>query len=370
MRVLLAVTWYTPRNEDNISAGIFHYEQALQLKKKCDVAIFWPYDQTIIGFEKDSSSGVLTYRSGRRNGKIVSRVDVIWNYRKVIEDFKPDVIHAHVANPMGKISLLLGKFYNIPVVITEHQPIELMNLNSVGRKTIMKEVYKQSAYNACVSDDLSKKMKAEFSGITFNTIYNPVTIPHNNRRFTSVRMNGCVNCCIIASFYDKDIKGLQYLLPAIKMILRENHKIVLHIIGGGKYLNFYKSMAEALSLKKNVVFYGVCNKEKVIDIMKQMDFVVSASLFESAGVSVEEALCLGKPVVVTKSGGCNSLVDRTNAIIVDKGSIEALKDGIEAMIKKYHIFNSKKIMMDAKEKFSEEAITNRYIKIYNSVIKK
>lgn len=43
MNVLMMVSWYTRLNKE-ISAGIFHYEQIMNMKEKCNVALFWPFD--------------------------------------------------------------------------------------------------------------------------------------------------------------------------------------------------------------------------------------------------------------------------------------------------------------------------------------
>lgn len=127
-------------------------------------------------------------------------------------------------------------------------------------------------------------------------------------------------------------------------------------------------MAYELGIQDNCKFYGQLSKEETYKIIKSMDFAISASLTESAGVFVEESMMLGKPLVVTKSGGADSLVGKDAAIIVEKNDVTALSDGIKYMIDNFYRFDSKKITEYAVEKFDMENINNKYINVYKRII--
>ena len=179
-----------------------------------------------------------------------------------------------------------------------------------------------------------------------------------------------LNCGIIAAFYDKTVKGYQYLLPAIKILIEKGYNINLHICGGGQYLDYYKKMAIDLGIENNCIFYGQIEKNQVYYIISKMDFIISASIFESAGISVEEAMLLGKPLVVTRSGGASSLVNNKTAIVVDTKSTDALVKGIQNMIEKRKLFNSKEIKNYAINNFSIQTVTNQYLHLYNDLLNK
>ncbi|SFT54040.1 Glycosyltransferase involved in cell wall bisynthesis [Selenomonas sp. GACV-9] len=368
MNVLMVVSWYTSKNSKKITEGIFHYEQAISLQKYCNVAIYWPFDGENLHVVKDEEFGLLTYRSGYRHRRGISRWDILKNYRKVIREYKPDVIHAQVAGSAGKYSIIISKLHDIPVVITEHAPLEMMDLNSWKYRIILKYIYSQSYKNICVSDYLNKQLSTKFITCQFLTIFNPIADCFINVPVSRRRLNQKIVCGVVAQLYDKDIKGLQFLLPAIRNLIDNNVDIVLNIIGGGKYLDYYIELSKKLCLNNAVIFHGDCPKETVVNIITQMDFMISASLFESAGVNIEESLALGKPMVVTKSGGGDSLVDDTNAIVVEKGSVDALANGIKDMINNYSRFDQEAIAKNAREKFSMKRITEQYISIYRDCV--
>ena len=121
-----------------------------------------------------------------------------------------------------------------------------------------------------------------------------------------------------------------------------------------------------MKITDNCIFYGSCTKKEVYSIVSEMDFGISASLCESAGVSVEEMMLLGKPLVVTKSGGANSLITDFAAIVVDRGSTEALVDGIRYMSEHYSEYDSKAISEYALQNFEIGSIAQKYVHIYTN----
>ena len=368
MKILMIPTWYSAHDAEIMTAGVFHYEQSIALLKYADVAVYFPYDTTVgTGFYKGMEKGLLTFRRGKRI-KFINPILYVLDFIRICKVFKPDVIHGHVAAGAGVVATLLGRIFSIPVVITEHSPIEMMNFEDTSFVRRVSTVYKNSAANICVSKNLCERLQAHLKEVKFETIYNgvidPIQIKRDDYKFA---VDDAVNCCIIGSFYSKDIKGYQFLLPAMKALVDKGEKIVLHICGGGEYLEFYKQMSIQLGISDNCIFYGNCNKEKVYSLMAQMDFCISASLYESAGVSVQEALLLGKPVLVTKSGGANSLVTDQVAVIVDKGSTDSLVYGIKKIIGQLDKYDSDAIRKYAIENFEMDRVTQQYMKLYTKI---
>lgn len=394
MNILFIVTWYTKHNAP-MTAGLFHYEMAKAMQKYCNVAIYWPNDTSMDcnSFTKYIEDGIITYRRGcgihpnnitkvSRSKRLLWRVyNKICNFRcvhkwqedltRIKDEFSPDLIHAHCGVLAGYVAAKCSnRVNNIPYIITEHTPIEMMRLKSFRIKNRWAYAYKHSKLNICVSDDLQRKLSGYFSKNNFSIIYNGVNDPLDLKLHTKINIykNGYVNAMIVAAFYDKDVKGFQYLLPAVKALKSKGVKLYLHILGGGTYLDFYKSLACELEINDCITFYGQCDKKMVYEYASQMDFGVSASLFESAGVSVEEMQLLGKPVLVTKSGGANSLVRDFSSIVVDKGSVEALTIGLERMCSLFKMFDYEKIRKYAFENFEMDNICKKYVRIYTNII--
>ena len=102
--------------------------------------------------------------------------------------------------------------------------------------------------------------------------------------------------------------------------------------------------------------------------MRQMDFSISASEFECSGVSVQEAMLQGNPMLVTRSGGANSLVTDETAIVVDRKSVDALVQGMKDMIERAGSFDRQVIRDYAEENFEIDNVSKRYMELYKSIL--
>lgn len=369
MKILLMPSWYAGKQDILGTGGIFHYEQAKELSKYHEVAIFYPFDRSIEqDFSKETERGILTYRSKFiRQERIRNRIRIYRAFKKVVQEFKPDIVHAHVANEAGRYAALWCSVFKIPLVVTEHSTVEISGVAKGVAHLYADFVYKRTKANFCVSEDLQKKLSSIFPRYTFQTMYNGIIIPEQISEETIYRKTGYYNIGFVAALYDKEIKGLQYLMPAIKNLVLENNKIMLHIVGGGEYESYFRDMAEQLKISDNIVFYGMCAKEKVFEIVSQMDFLISASLVESFGCSIAEAMLLGKPVLATKCGGPEGFVNDKTGILVQKGSIQALQDGIIDMINSLQKFDEQSIKKYAASRFDNRIICKKYSEVYTRI---
>ncbi len=372
MRILIVPSWYT--SHDNImgNGGIFHYEQAKEMAKEHTVAIYYPFDRTIAeDFQEGEERGLQTYRSKfLRRQRIRNRIRIYRAFRYIIKEFCPDIVHTHVATEAGRYTALWCGVYGIPFVVTEHSTVEVSGVAKGVAHVYAGFVYGRSKANFCVSEDLQCKLSAIFPQFNFKVMYNGIQIPAVVDDFCNDRRAGYCNIALVAALYDDKIKGLQFLLPAVQKLIEDGHHIVLHIVGGGAYEKYFHEMAESLKISEYVIFHGECQKQRVYEIVGQMDFLVSASLVESFGCSLAEALLLGKPVLATKCGGPEGFVNEQVGVLVEKGSIEALRDGIIKMLYETDRFNKEKIQHYAQGCFDNKCICRKYVSIYQRILEK
>lgn len=373
MNVLMIVSWYTPMGRKKLEAGVFHYEQSIALKKycNCNVAIYYPFDQEIEQAETEAVEwGLLTYRSKYKPGNVLStKKQVKKTMEKIVREFKPDIFHAHCGGAAGYYVSFYASRYHIPMIVTEHSPVELSGVGKFGvGHFFAKRAYKYSKANVCVSKDSRDKLTKIYPQYSFEVIYNGIILPEcaeNKRRYYK---DGYVNVVIVAILYDLEIKGLRYLLKALEILKKQGKRFVLHHIGAGEYLEYYKKMAVDLGIEDVCIFHGGCERKELYEIVNEMDFFVSASLVECSGVSVQEAMLLGKPVLGTNSGGVDSLVPEEAGHIVEKANANALAEGMEYMQKNLGKYDSDWIRTYARESFEIGNISRKYKKLYEKVL--
>lgn len=375
MNVLMMVSWYTPHNE-KLKIGIFHNEQAVDLLKCCNTAIYWPYDSTIdVAATKHKDWGIITYRSRYDiKKKFRNRWNMYRTMRRIVKEFKPDLIHAQVATEAGRFAVALGKLFRIPVMITEHSAPEGSEVDHFPHYYYAKFAYGGSKYNACVSDSLREHLEGLFPQYEFHTIYNGTkVVPERmagEEQCCRYRVPGAVNCVIAANFYNREIKGFHILLPVMARLRERGVSVVLHLLGDGEHMEYYKNMAKELGISEICIFHGHCAKDEVYEVFWEMDFLVSASLFESFGCSLVEAMMTGMPVVATRCGGPESIVNSDNGILVEKNNEDALYAGMKKMCGSYGTYAKEKIREYAIEHFSMDTVSRQYAQLYRKYRKK
>ncbi|MFA6661181.1 MAG: glycosyltransferase, partial [Bacilli bacterium] len=92
--------------------------------------------------------------------------------------------------------------------------------------------------------------------------------------------------------------------------------------------------------------------------------------FETFGVVLIEALALGKPVISTRSGGPEDIVEETNGLLVPTNDREALGKAMQYMVENYNTYNPQEIQQRCHEKFSEASVAKRLVNVYQQVLTK
>lgn len=372
MNILMIVSWYTPKGSGELEAGVFHYEQSMDLKKHCNVALYYPFDKQISDKESKAEEwGLLTYRSKYRAGRFLSnKRQMMATMHRIVKEFKPDIIHAHCGAGAGYFAIDLAKKFHLPMIVTEHTPQEISKVDKKGYNHFLtKKAYGYSQANICVSKDSQEKLAKIFPDCSFDVIYNGIILPDYSLKVKHYYKDGYINVAIVAILYDLEVKGMKYLLKAMQILKRSGKKFILHHIGGGEYLDHFKKMAVDLGIDDVCIFYGRCERKKLYEIVGEMDFFVSSSLVESGGVSVQEAMLLGKPVLGTNSGGVDSLVPERAGHIVEKANAEALAQGMLYMEKNLEQYDREWIRNFAYESFEIENISQKYMQLYEKVMK-
>jgi len=372
MNVLMIVSWYTPMGREKLEAGVFHYEQSMDLKEYCNMAIYFPFDQDIQEEETAKEEwGLTTYRSKYTPGKVLqTKKQMKKTMARIIREFKPDIIHAHCGGAAGYYAVSLAKKYHLPMVVTEHSPVELTGVGKPGiSHYFSKKAYSYSKANVCVSKDSRDKLSKIYPKCSFEVIYNGIILPEYEEGEKKYYKDGYINVGIVAILYDLEIKGLKYLLKAMEILKSQGKKFMLHHIGAGEYLEHFKQMAKDLDIEDVCIFHGGCDRKTLYEIVNEMDFFVSSSLVECSGVSVQEAMLLGKPVLGTNSGGVDSLVPKEAGHIVEKANAQALADGMEYMEKNLDSYDREWIRNYAHESFEIGNISLKYKELYERILR-
>ena len=103
--------------------------------------------------------------------------------------------------------------------------------------------------------------------------------------------------------------------------------------------------------------------------MAAANVFVLPSHHETFGVVVIEALALGKPVIATRCGGPESIIESGDGLLVPTNNIEALAQAMAEISSHMDQYDPVDIRERCRIRFGEEAIVSRLIEVYQDVSK-
>lgn len=287
------------------------------------------------------------------------------NFRSFEENFgKVDLIHAFVTFPGGYIAMKLAEKYKIPYVITEEmspfRPDIFMNpKHRIGEQVFLplKSAAKVIAVSPAAAQEISS-----YSGSPVTYIPNMVdehffTPPKNvarQRKFCFFTLGRMV-----------EQKGIPILLEAISKL--KNKNVLFRIGGDGENLNQYKQLSQAMSLD-NIEWLGALDRKQARQHFQDCHAFVLPSLHESMGVVFAEAIACGKPVIATKCGGPESIVNEDNGLLTEVGNSDDLAHKIILMMDNYDQYHPATIRADFLQRFSREAVSSQLMEAYQEIV--
>jgi glycosyltransferase involved in cell wall biosynthesis len=122
----------------------------------------------------------------------------------------------------------------------------------------------------------------------------------------------------------KRYKKIDYLLEAMKIVLRRLPEARLMLAGSGDYLPALVALAGRLGVSDRVEFMGFLGEDAKIAMLQRAHVVVNPSSKEGWGVTVIEANACGTPVIASDVPGLrDAVVDGKTGFLVPFGDIEA-----------------------------------------------
>ena len=171
------------------------------------------------------------------------------------------------------------------------------------------------------------------------------------------------------------IKGIDFLIKAYAHLINDMHyeDALLAIAGPDDgYLKEAKSLTNALSISKNVLFTGPLYGQDKLEAYVDSDAVVLPSRYETFPMTVLEAYACGKPVIASKVGGLKDLIiNGETGLLFEPGNVKQLARSIFNLINGNDV--AEKMGLKGKnfvrENFTVEKVVERLEETYEEVIK-
>jgi glycosyltransferase involved in cell wall biosynthesis len=384
MHVLIVPSWY-PRNASDIN-GSFFREQALALHKNgCKVGVIHPELRSLRewrsiisgrrGISCELDQGVPTYRSSGMNWfprtvGPAARLHV-WHGLRLYERYistngRPDVLHAHSLLFAGAVAAEIKRRYGVPFVVTEHSSAFARGLVSPGGLAVAKAACALASHRFAVSHVLARLLGGLLApeGLGWEYLPNTVSADFSNGAVRDQTSDGHFHFINVGMMNEN--KGQASTLRAFAAIAGVHPDARLTFVGDGPHRKSLEDETRALGLTDRVLFTGMLAREVVRNAIAAADVLVLSSRYETFGVVIIEALALGKPVIATRCGGPESIVEDRDGILVPLDDVPSLAAAMSRMRNGRTTYDGAVIRASCLRRFGEGAISSRLISFYRS----
>lgn len=388
-RILIIPSWYP--SEANPSQGSFIKEQSILLSSEFDSKVIFG-TAVYIGRKKfykliyKGINRLINFRIVQENKSLQTyyfeyllptfinqnlQHQIIFraynNCLKYIfdkEKWIPQLIHAHSSLYAGVIANYISKLHNVPYVITEHQHL-IFNYFTNSQFKLCKYAMEQASRVLSVSNFQSRMILmngVRCEPIVVGNYVNDILFSQNTASDIKSTLK------ILTVGYHTHLKDFDTLFKALKHLL--NLKVfdfTVTIISPkfGETIYDFEEMSEKMGIKEKCIFLAEIDREEIQSLFKECDVFVSTSIAETFGLAIAEALCVGKPVVVTDSGGVNDFVIHgENGYVVKQKDYEAVAESLVKIYNKKLHFKADKIRHGIVEKYGHVAFKEKIKEVY------
>ena len=230
-------------------------------------------------------------------------------------------------------------------------------------KRILRDVYKYSAKLITVSEHLKKQIQ------NLTSEKNIVVIPNMvNINFFTYNNNDQDRNQIFSLGSLRPKKGFDVLIKAFAKCLDKEKTMRLKIGGDGPEKKKLQSLIDRLGITENVELLGLLKQESVNKYLNESGIFVLTSHVETFGVVLIEAMSMGLPVISTRSGGTEELVNDENGLVCEVGDVDGIKTAILHVYKNYSKYNPSDIRAQATEKFSSDHVVEKIVTVYKEIV--
>jgi glycosyltransferase involved in cell wall biosynthesis len=138
------------------------------------------------------------------------------------------------------------------------------------------------------------------------------------------------NQLIVTNSADMPLKGLDYLLKAVKDVSK-THQVNLTVVGEPKKNSRIVKLIKDLEIGRQVTFTGRIDNGNFVRCYARATMAVIPSLYEGFGLPAGEAMACGVPVISTSGGALPEVVGDAG-LIVPVGDSLALAEAIKGLL--------------------------------------
>lgn len=372
MKAIWLCSWFP--NEKDLFRGDFIQRQAIatSLFLKIDVIhiVFCDEEKSEIRIVNSQLTEHIFYLP--KKNKLLDEWNFFKTHQFFLKKFKekngmPDIIHAQIPLPSGRIALYWKYRFQIPYILTEHygiynkQVLDHFQTRSFLFRFFTKKIIQNASSFLPVSKSLGEDVNQVVTKIEYTDIPNVVdtNLFHYEKKISNLLFQ------FIHISDMSENKNVLGILKAVQLFsMTEKHFQILFI--GAKKQEIEKKARE-LGIAEYCLFMDSIPYDEVAKIVRNANVGILFSHSESQSCVVLEWLCSGLPVISSAVGGVRELINETNGILIPSNNHQALADAMKKIMINYATLNQQQISESAIRKYSYESVGKSIFEVYQKV---
>lgn len=236
------------------------------------------------------------------------------NALEIARQYQLDIIHTQTEFSLGLLGIWIAKELRIPVVHTYHTQYEdyvhYLAKGMVIRPSMVKYIVRgfmsdldgvvcpsEIVYDLLVGYKIKAEKRVIPTGIDLAKFDRPELSREDIKKLRfklEIAEDEVMLLSLSRISYEKNIQAIVEALP---MVLEENAKVKLVIVGDGPYAEDLKALVAQLHIEDSVIFTGMIAPSDTALYYKAADFFISASTSETQGLTYLESLASGTPII-------------------------------------------------------------------------
>ncbi len=341
---------------------------------------------------KDKNPNVFRFKSVRVIKKPEMRyafnfLPVGRNFRK-ISHFKLDVVHAHTPFGLGLLAKYISERQLIPLIYTHHTHYPEYAKFYLKEEVLLPYLAKvYSTWFSNISDAviapsfkiekllLSYGVKKKTSihvlptGIDLKIFKKSLKSGEALRKKLKISPEAKV---LISVGRIGEEKNVEFLIKGFAEVLKKRKDILLLMVGDGPFLKELKKTAQNLKIAQSIMFTGKVPRQKIPAFYQSADVFLFASLTDTQGIVILEALACGLPVIALKDDAfADVIVNNKNGFLVKQHSPKLFAQKIITLLDNLSLYEKFSIRaVKTAQNFSEKNVAKKLIEIYKTQIEK
>lgn len=258
---------------------------------------------------------------------------------EVVRRHKIEHIHAHWAGTTSTAAYIAAYFSNIPWSLTCHRW-------DIAENNMLKEKVRNAKFVRIINDNGYDEVNKITNGQSVNKCYKlhvGINIKPDVEKVRKAKE--IFTIAVPANLVE--VKGHIYLIEAINMLVKNNHKVMCNFYGCGELEEFLKTRVNELKLNDLILFKPMLAHDKLLSKYGNgdIDCVILPSITtktekEGIPVSLMEAMAYKIPVISTNTGGIPELLHDGAGIMVNQKNPDELSDSILKLMEGNEFYNA------------------------------